>query len=191
MEKDASVHDRLIRSAITLLRSRGADGFGMAELLDDSGVARRSMYQHFPRGKAELLEAAATEAGEVIGSQLDAVLAELPPVEALAAWVEQWKRALTGSDFRLGCPLAAAGQSAQDYPAADAAAARAFRGFRDRIAAAFVRDGMSDEEAARTASVLVSGIEGAIITSRSLRSVAPLDDLVAHARRFLTATTPL
>ncbi|WP_440713812.1 TetR/AcrR family transcriptional regulator [Gordonia sp. FQ] len=183
-----SVRSRLVRSAITLLRSRGADGFGMSELLHDSGVARRSMYQHFPRGKAQLLETAATEAGARIGAELDAVLAELPPVDALAAWVEQWKRALTGSDFRLGCPLVAAGQSAQDYPGAAAAAARAFTSFRDRIAAAFVRDGMPADEAARTASVLVSGIEGAIITSRSLKSVAPLDDLVAHARHFLSSS---
>lgn len=180
------VRDRLVLSAITLLRSRGADGFGMTELLGDSKVARRSMYQHFPSGKAELLEAAATQAGRHIGGQLDVLLAELPPIEALAAWVESWKRALIDSDYRLGCPLAAAAQAAQEYPAAGAAAAHAFADFTDRIAAALSASGVPDSEARSTARVLVSGIEGGIITSRSLRTVAPLDDLVAHARRHLS-----
>ncbi|WP_234353814.1 TetR/AcrR family transcriptional regulator [Gordonia iterans] len=183
----AGVRERLLHSAIVLLRSRGADGFGMTELLDSSAVARRSMYQHFPRGKAQLLEAAAAEAGARIGAELDAVLAAHPPVEALALWVEQWKHALTASDYRFGCPLAAATQAAQEYPAAAAAAARAFAGFTDRIAAAFVRSGFGDDAARSAARVMVSGVEGAIITAQSLRTVAPLDDLVAHARRHLTS----
>lgn len=177
-----SVRDRLVRSAITLLRSRGADGFGMSELLHDSGVARRSMYQYFPGGKAQLLETAVAEAGARIDAELGDLLGRLPPIDALAAWVEQWKRALAGSDFQLGCPLAAAGQSAQDYPEAGAAAAHAFASLRATIADALVRDGMDTDRAVRAASLLVSGIEGAIITSRSLRSVTPLDDLVTHAR---------
>ncbi len=185
MTKPLGVRDRLVRSAIGLLRSRGADGFGMTELLDDSGVARRSMYQHFPQGKAQLLEAAAREAGRHIGAQIEASLAQLPPVEALAAWAQVWKQLLIDTDYALGCPLAAAGLAATDYPAADAAAAEAFTGLRRQIAAAFGADGMAPDEADRTASVLLSGMEGAIITARSLRSVQPLDDLVAHARHFL------
>lgn len=182
----AGVRDRLVHSAITLLRSRGADGFGVTELLDDSRVARRSMYQHFPSGKAELLETAATQAGRYIGGQLDALLAESPPIEALAVWVESWKQALIESDYRLGCPLAAAAQAAQEYPAAGAAAARAFTGFTESISAALIASGVRDADARSTARVLVSAVEGAIITSRSLRTVAPLDDLVAHARRHLS-----
>lgn len=186
MTNPSGVRERLVRSAISLLRTRGADGFGMAELLEESGVARRSMYQHFPRGKAELLETAAREAGLRINAELDELLATLSPVEALAAWIEHWKRGLLASDFRRGCPLAAAGHSAQEYPEADAAAGVAFASFQRKIADAFVADGMADDDATRTAGVLVSAVEGAIITSRSLRSVTPLDDVVAHARLFLS-----
>ena len=45
--------ERLIASAIDLVRARGVDGTGLAELLEHSGTARRSIYQHFPGGKAE------------------------------------------------------------------------------------------------------------------------------------------
>ena len=185
-QSEVGVRDRLLDSAIVLLRSRGADGFGMTELLTDSKVARRSMYQHFPQGKAQLLEAAATRAGQHIGSRLDALLAELPPIEALAAWTDSWSRVLIESDYRLGCPLAAAAQAAQEYPAAGAAAAAAFARFTDQLTAALSAAGVPDTEARSTARVLVAGVQGAIITSRSLRTVDPLNDFVAHARRHLT-----
>lgn len=179
------VRDRLVGTAIALLRSRGADGFGMSELLEESAVARRSMYQHFPGGKAELLAVAATEAGRIMGGRLERLLDELAPADALAAWAEYWKRGLIAADYQFGCPLAAATQAAGEYPAAAEAAAEAFTAFIDTLARAFVRAGYDAEEAQTTARFVVSGIEGAIITSRSLRTVAPLDDFVSHARRHL------
>lgn len=185
-----AVRDRLVYAAIELLRSRGADGFGMAELLDDAGVARRSMYQHFPGGKAELLESAVVQAQAYLSAQIGGLLAELSPIEALAAWAGLWKRVLIDSDYRLGCPLVAAAQAAEEYPAVGAAAARAFTATADRIAAALVASGTPEATAHSLARVLVSGIEGAIITSRSMRSVVPLDDFEAHARHFLSPTTP-
>ncbi|MGB6244482.1 TetR/AcrR family transcriptional regulator, partial [Gordonia sp. (in: high G+C Gram-positive bacteria)] len=112
------VRDRLLMSAITLLRSKGADGFGMSELMAHSGVARRSMYQHFPEGKAELLEAATAEAGRFAGALLARALADMPTVAGLTAVAEQWKRILVDSDYDLGCPLVAAATAAAEYPAA-------------------------------------------------------------------------
>jgi len=182
MTKAIPVRDRLVGSAITLLRTKGADGFGISELLADSAVARRSMYQHFPEGKAQLLTAAVVSAGRHLDAQLDALLTAHPPVEALALWIENWKQGLIASDFQRGCPLAAAAQSDDEYPGAARAAGDVLRGFAERITAAFIADGLAPEAAQTAGTVLVSAIEGAILTARSRRDPAPLDDVVAHAR---------
>ncbi|MGB3697620.1 MAG: helix-turn-helix domain-containing protein [Gordonia sp. (in: high G+C Gram-positive bacteria)] len=174
------VRDRLLMSAITLLRSKGADGFGMSELMAHSGVARRSMYQHFPEGKAELLEAATAEAGRFAGALLARALADMPTVAGLTAVAEQWKRILVESDYDLGCPLVAAATAAAEYPAAAHRAATAFADMSRQVADAFARDGLPAAQAAHAGEMLVAALEGAIITARAQRSTAPLDALVAH-----------
>ncbi len=176
------VRERLLTSATLLLRSRGADGFGMSELLEHSKVARRSMYQYFPEGKADLLRVATADAGKGVGNMLKAVLAEMSTLDALDFWARQWADLLVESDYRLGCPLAAASLSAQEYPAAASEAATAFRRFEVLIADAFVRDGLDANEAATAGAVLVSGLEGAILTARATRDVSVFHTLAAHAR---------
>lgn len=177
-----SVHDRLVSSAVTLLRAHGADGFGMSALLTHSNVARRSMYQHFPSGKAALLREATAVAGKWVCAYLKAALAEHTTEDALELWADQWKAALTESDFALGCPLAAASLSAQEYPEAAAEAAKAFDRAASIISDALQREGADTQQARVRAGAVVSGIEGAILVARATRSTEPFDTFVAHTR---------
>ena len=50
-----TARERLIASAIELLRRNGVAGTGLAQLLEHSGTARRSVYVNFPGGKSELV----------------------------------------------------------------------------------------------------------------------------------------
>ena len=53
-----SARDALIASVTGLVRRRGVAGTGLKALLEDSGVARRSVYLNFPGGTPkELVEA--------------------------------------------------------------------------------------------------------------------------------------
>lgn len=178
-----SVHDRLIASAIALLRSKGADGFGMAELLSHSGVARRSMYQHFPDGKAQLLAAATTSAGRYATARLIQMQANRSAVDGFVTVINGWKTVLTDSDFEFGCPLVAAALATAEYPDAAERAAEAFTALSGLVAAAFVREGATPESAQGTGQMLIASLEGAIITSRARRTVEPLDALAGHVRR--------
>jgi len=177
-----SVRDRLVSSAVTMLRTYGADGFGMSALLQHSGVARRSMYQHFPDGKAQLLSAATASAGKGVCACLTATLAEHHALDALDLWMERWTSLMVASDYALGCPLAAASLSAQEYPDAAAESATALTRAAALIAAALTRDGLDADEAQTAGRVLVSSVEGAIIVARATRSVRPFDDVAEHAR---------
>ncbi|MBM7368618.1 TetR/AcrR family transcriptional regulator [Gordonia hydrophobica] len=179
----ASVRDRLLTSTIALLRSKGADGFGMSELMRHSGVARRSMYLHFPDGKAQLLEQATAAAGRIAVRQVSTIASHESVPDGFAAVIETWKRTLADSDYELGCPLVAASLATAEYPAAAARAAAAFATLSDVIADALAGDGV-DPDAARSAGhLLFASLEGAIITSRALRSTEPLDALEAHIRQ--------
>lgn len=99
-----AARDRLIGSAIALLQRNGVAGTGIAELLEHSGTARRSVYLNFPGGKAELLADAAASAGQAISEVIRRFVAEADPVAGVEAFVALWKDALTGSDFGAGCP---------------------------------------------------------------------------------------
>ena len=175
---------RLVRVTVELIRRRGVDGFGVAELLAESGVARRSLYQHFPGGKAELVAAATGDAAGYLNAVLDRTLEESgdDPAACIEAWVRWWKAVLEAGDFGLGCPLAMASLVGDRYPGAGAAAAAGFVGFQQRARIAYERAGWAPDRAAGMASVAVSAIEGAIIQSRSLRSLEPLDRVAEHFR---------
>ncbi|MGB3304280.1 TetR/AcrR family transcriptional regulator [Gordonia sp. (in: high G+C Gram-positive bacteria)] len=178
------VRERLLNSATILLRSKGADGFGITELMAHSGVARRSMYLHFPDGKAQLLAEATVAAGQFASGRLAAALATQPAVDGFCEVINQWKRVLTRTNYEFGCPLVSASIASAEYPDAAAHAAAAFTAMADQLATALERGGMPADTAQRTGNVLVSSMEGAIITARATRSLEPLDALAEHTRQM-------
>lgn len=74
-EVTSGPRQRLIDSAIAMMRERGVHATGLADLLKRSGTARNSIYQHFPEGKAELIAAAEREASDLANGFLDALRA--------------------------------------------------------------------------------------------------------------------
>src|SRR5207245_7237258 len=46
----------MVRSAASLIRSRGVSATSFSDVLADSGAPRGSIYHHFPDGKAQLAE---------------------------------------------------------------------------------------------------------------------------------------
>src|SRR5207249_1860292 len=45
---------RMVRSAASLIRTRGVAGTSFSDVLADSGAPRGSIYHHFPEGKEQL-----------------------------------------------------------------------------------------------------------------------------------------
>ena len=65
-----TARETLIASITGLIQRRGVAGAGLNALLEDSGVARRTVYLNFPGGKAELV----TEATRIAGRGLSGVI---------------------------------------------------------------------------------------------------------------------
>lgn len=177
--------ERLITAAIGLVRERGVEGTGVADLVERSNSARRSIYQHFPGGKLELIDASTRAAGEWVRRLISGAADSMSGAELLAEVGRQMSANLTASDFRLGCPIGAAASAPPDAVAVHAAAGAAFDSWIDEIAAPLVRDGLPAAEARSLAGFAVSSIQGALLRARASRSTEPIDEAVAQLTRLL------
>jgi AcrR family transcriptional regulator len=165
----------MVASAIRLVCERGVSAAGLADLLSHSRSSRNSLYQHFPAGKSQLIEAAVREAGVLMSADLGAAMDGATPAQGVGLIVDEWKRRLTTTDFTLGCPIMGAAL-AQSEPAVQSAAADAFGAWRDVFAAAFEAHGLGTDRARVLAGFVVSAIEGAIVQCRAAKSMTPLDN---------------
>lgn len=177
--------DRLLDATIESLRRHGVHGTGIAEVLSTSGAARRSIYQHFPGGKAELVAAATRRAGDFIarGRRTD-------PHTHVDHRIDWWVRQLERHDFALGCPVAAAALAGSDSPEIVDAAGEVFAQWSESFAAALVDAGADADRAATLGRFHVSAIEGAIMTARALRTLQPLEDLRTHLHVAIDSVLP-
>ena len=169
-----SARDRLVVTAIDLIRRQGVSGTGLSQLLERSGTARRSLYLNFPGGKAELVADATVTAGNMLADGIDRLIGERGPVGAVRAFVEMWIANLTSSDFEIGCPIVAAALGRSEAPGAADAAGEVFLDWERRIAAGLESAGLSADDAARQATLTVAAVEGAIVMAQSTRSELPL-----------------
>lgn len=166
--------DRLLHSAVTLVRRQGVAATGLNELLERSGTARGSVYQHFPGGKEELIATSTRVTGEAMAARIREEAHRLGPVEIVRAAVDAAIGDLVGHDFELGCPIAAAATSGPDHAEAVTAAADSFGAWVRALRDGFANAGMDDPVAEAFASVVVSAVEGALLQARAARSLVPL-----------------
>jgi TetR/AcrR family transcriptional repressor of lmrAB and yxaGH operons len=192
-DETMTARERLIDSAIELLRRNGVAGTGLAELLQHSGVARRSVYVNFPGGKSELM----TEATRTAGLLLDSTLAGAAPDgdgrQSLAKFVESWKETLRSSDYTAGCPVVAAALGRTESPSAADAAGEVFTAWQNMLAGRLRAEGVGFDEAESLATTIVAAVEGAVVLCLAAQSTDPLDrtvqmldKLIAHHAEPIT-----
>ncbi|MGU3499633.1 TetR/AcrR family transcriptional regulator [Mycobacterium sp. C31M] len=184
--------DRLVTSAIELIRRNGVAGTGLSLLLERSETARRSLYLNFPGGKSELIADATVAAGTVIGEAIDSLAATLTPVQSVRAFIAGWRETLTRSDFLSGCPIVAAALGRSEAEVAADNAGAVFTDWQQRLITHLAAAGVAPAEAARLAGVTIASVEGAIVMCQATKSAEPLqhveDTLVELYRLKVPAT---
>jgi AcrR family transcriptional regulator len=181
-----SPRERLIAGTIALVRERGVAGTGITDLLARSDTARRSIYQNFPRGKAELIEESTRVAGQLMSSIIAEFTASDSPTDSLVAFIQMWKDTLEASDFTAGCPIVAAALGGPEAPLAPAVAAEVFDNWANLLAEQLERAGVGESAARSLATTAVCAIEGAAILAISSRSVRPLDQVGVHLAEIVS-----
>jgi AcrR family transcriptional regulator len=184
-----SARDALIASVTGLVRRRGVAGTGLNALLEDSGVARRTVYLNFPGGKAELV----AEATRLAGEALTAVIRsgdDHDPAQAVQTFVDEWKAQLSATQIEAGCPIVAAVLGRSEAPAAAQAAGDAFGEWQTVLADRLVRSGADRDTARSLATLTVAAIEGAVILAIATQSTTPLDDVGRHLIEVINLHLP-
>jgi TetR/AcrR family transcriptional regulator, lmrAB and yxaGH operons repressor len=175
-----SARDALIASVTGLVRRRGVAGTGLNALLEDSGVARRTVYLNFPGGKAELVAEATRLAGQGLTDLIRSADDRGDPTQAVQAFIDEWKAQLGATQMQAGCPIVAAILGRSEAPAAARAAADAVAEWQTILADRLVRSGADWDSARSLAALTVAAIEGAVILALATESTAPLDDVGRH-----------
>jgi TetR/AcrR family transcriptional repressor of lmrAB and yxaGH operons len=169
----------LIASTISTVQEHGVHAAGLSELLKRSNASRNSLYQHFPEGKGELVEAAARIVARVVYSHVAKMADALETASSADSWLEQllafWRGPLESSDYRAGSFMMAAALDEMN-PAVQSTAGQAFAEWTARLADGMVAAGMEQSAACSVAGMVLSTVEGAIVQSRALKSSHPFDD---------------
>jgi AcrR family transcriptional regulator len=185
----ASARERMIISTALLIRERGAHSTAISDVLEHSGAPRGSAYHYFPGGRTQLLCEAVDYAAEYTAARISGAATGLDVLDVV---VSGFRKQLTKSDYRAGCPVVAVAVEAGD-PAKDENAAvleragAAFVRWTDLIAAKLADDGVTPDHARELAVFVTSAVEGALVMARATRDVGPLDSTHRQLRSLLSA----
>ena len=176
MAKDADSREKTLSAAVKLFSQRGYHGTVLQDILDAGGAPRGSLYFHFPKGKEQIGEAAVqlgtdgvrqfiTDAAQTSGN-VQAFLVKL--ARGMAANLER-------SGYREGCPVATTAlETAAQSDVLGRAARTAFQTWEQEIKRALISFGMKASQADRTATAVLSQLEGALLLARTYRSLEPM-----------------
>jgi TetR/AcrR family transcriptional repressor of lmrAB and yxaGH operons len=176
MAKDADSREKTLSAAVKLFSQRGYHGTVLQDILDAGGAPRGSLYFHFPKGKEQIGEAAVqlgtdgvrqfiTDAAQTSGN-VQAFLVKL--ARGMAANLER-------SGYREGCPVATTAlETAAQSDVLGRAARTAFQTWEQEIKRALISFDMTANQADRTATAVLSQLEGALLLARTYRSLEPM-----------------
>jgi TetR/AcrR family transcriptional regulator, lmrAB and yxaGH operons repressor len=95
----------MVRSAASLISSRGMSATSFSDVLGDSGAPRGSIYHHFPDGKRQLAEDAIRWTSERVLAYQRASTATTPS-EVLERFIGMWRQVVLSSGGASGCVVA-------------------------------------------------------------------------------------
>lgn len=177
---------KLTATAAELFQRQGYHATGLAQIVEESGAPRGSLYFHFPGGKEELAIAALRDAGTFWQQRIEAAIEAAPDLgAAVVAVCKLFADELAASDWQHGCPLATVAlETSGSSEAVRLTCAEHFAGWERSIAARLEASGVDPEAALRMAMFSLATIEGALMLARVERSARPLE-IVGEGLRSL------
>ncbi len=183
MSKDSRT--KMVRSAASLIRTRGATATSFSEVLADSGAPRGSIYHHFPQGKDQLAADAIQWTSERVLAHQGKCPARTPS-GVLDCFIDMWRQTVVASGGTAGCVVA--GVAVDTLPDAEALMAVVrvtFESWVDLLTRQLHDVGLPPARARSVALATLAGMEGALILCRAERSVAPLEAVAAELKRLV------
>jgi AcrR family transcriptional regulator len=181
----------MVRSAASLIRSRGVSATSLSEVLADSGAPRGSIYHHFPDGKAQLAEDAIRWTSERLLGHLRAGTPS-GPSDVLERFIDVWRATVVASAGTAGCVVAGVAIDTVPEETGVMEVVRAtFRSWAAVLAEQLEAAGVPSRRAKPIAMATLAGMEGALILCRAEGNVKPLDAVAEELMRLLPAEKPM
>ncbi|MGW3286334.1 TetR/AcrR family transcriptional regulator [Streptomyces sp. NPDC001002] len=181
MTRRTDSRQRMVEAARQLIRERGYHGTAVSDVVKRSAAPRGSVYYHFPEGKVQMAaEAADSHAREQV-EMINQLAGSASSAEDLVrAYFDRAREGMVGSGYQRGCAVAPlvieAGEEAEEL---DAAGRRALAAMIDGMAFQLIVLGVGNAAARELAHTVIAALEGALVTSRALRSPEPFDAVQA------------
>jgi TetR/AcrR family transcriptional repressor of nem operon len=177
--------ERVVTIAAKMLREKGPDGVGVAEVMREADLTHGGFYAHFPSKDAFLTEAL-NKVLEQAAEKRRQVAEGLPPREALGAYIDYYVSASHRDHPGHGCPLVALNselprQSKKFRTAFDEGVKRLTAWLEQLLTAAHIPD--AEKRAAATLSAMV----GAVALARAVTDKRLSDELLQTARSGIKA----
>jgi AcrR family transcriptional regulator len=190
--KGAATRERIVASSADLVLARGIGGTTLDDIRAGTATSKGQLFHYFPGGKAELVGAIASFQGERV---LDAQRPYLDTLDSWSEW-EGWRRAVLdhyGSQAHWGCPISAL---AREVIGNDPERAADLAAYMDRwlgyLQAGLERmrsKGMlrSDADPGKLALSVFAALQGGLLLTQTMQSLAPLDAALDGAIAALRA----
>jgi len=176
MAKVADSKEKTLSAAVKLFSQRGYHGTGLQDILEAGGAPRGSLYFHFPKGKEQIGEAAVQLGTDGVRQFIADAAQTSGNVQAFLVKLARGMAAnLERSGYREGCPVATTAlETAAQSDVLGRAARTAFQTWEQEIKRALISFGMKANKADRTATAVLSQLEGALLLARTYRSLEPM-----------------
>ena len=177
--------ERMVRSAASLIRTRGVNATSFSEVLADSGTPRGSIYHHFPEGKQQLADDAIRWTSERVLAHLRAGTASTPR-DVLTRFIDMWRKVVLDSRGTAGCVVAGVALDTDAGVTGQIDLVRTtFRSWIALLAEQLRAVGVPSDRATSIALTTVAGMEGALILSRAEGNAKPLETVTEELMRLL------
>jgi TetR/AcrR family transcriptional repressor of lmrAB and yxaGH operons len=175
MPNKSDSRKRIIRTMSRLLQRQGYAATGLNQVVEQAEAPKGSLYFHFPGGKAQLASESVAASGASIRRVIEATLQSADdPATAVRRLANGLGAALAASGYTEGCPIATVALEEASSDRIRTCSAEGFQSWEAAIAARFVEFGWPEADAASSATLILSALEGALILSRAYRSTEPL-----------------
>lgn len=182
---------RMVQAAGRLLRRQGYAATGWREVVREGDAPWGSQSHHFPGGKEQLAAEALERGGQRYRAVLESALDGTHPADMVAGWAALAGEQLAASGWADGCPIATVAlEESHRSDALAAACSGALDSWIGVIGDACTVRGLTAAEARSLATLVVAGIEGALLLSRARRDPAPLTEVGAELSSILRARVP-
>jgi len=188
----SSTRDQIIETTAQLLEKQGYRATGLNQIVEKSGAPKGSLYYYFPGGKEEFGTEAVKKVAQEIHRRIDTILATVEdPGEAVEAFILRVAHHVRTSNYLKGGPITSVAlEACTTSERLNKACRETYDLWQLAFVEKLVNSGFSSARSKRLAGLIIASLEGAIVLSRTNRSVEPLEHIASELKLLLQTTRP-